>query len=208
MAIWPPALLWLNSLSRKQRPFMLRQEGIITQRRFLFFPEDLPLSLIPPYIFPPVLHPAASSVNISKKIWDVYFKELLPLFTSNGDDGKYAPTLASDLICLQALSRRIHYGKFVAEVKFRDAPQDYSTHIHTKDKDALMKMLTFECVEEMVKKRVEKKAKVFGQQVTIEDKCGEVDYKVDPSVVSHMYGEWIMPLTKLVEVEYLLRRLD
>lgn len=107
-----------------------------------------------------VLHPKASSVNINKRIWDVYFKELLPLFVKPGDDGNYASTAASDLACLQvrrsiffgftksmstsgfclinllilfkALSRRIHYGKFVAEVKFRDAPHDYEPAIRSK----------------------------------------------------------------------------
>lgn len=37
------------------------------------------------------------------------------------------------IICLlQALSRRIHYGKFVAEVKFREAPDDYTPAIQAK----------------------------------------------------------------------------
>lgn len=72
-----------------------------------------------------------------------------------------------------------------------------------------MKLLTFEKVEEMVKKRVEKKAETFGQEV----KCvsgheSEKNYKVDPLLVSRIYGEWLIPLTKDVEVEYLLRRLD
>jgi chorismate mutase len=43
--------------------------------------------------------------------------------------------MMSDLICLilcKALSRRIHYGKFVAEVKFRDAPQDYEPAIRAQ----------------------------------------------------------------------------
>ncbi|KAK7309711.1 hypothetical protein RJT34_06662 [Clitoria ternatea] len=48
------------------------------------------------------------------------------------DDGNYAQTAASDLSLLQAISRRIHYGKFVAEVKFRDSPQDYEPLIHAK----------------------------------------------------------------------------
>lgn len=33
---------------------------------------------------------------------------------------------------MQALSRRIHYGKFVAEVKFREAPQDYGAAIRAQ----------------------------------------------------------------------------
>lgn len=77
-----------------------------------------------------------------------------------------------------------------------------------------MKLLTFTAVEEMVKKRVEKKAVIFGQEVSLDNNTnsakqnGTAKCKVDPSLVSRLYGEWIMPLTKLVQVEYLLRRLD
>ncbi|KAJ0989542.1 hypothetical protein J5N97_007898 [Dioscorea zingiberensis] len=179
-----------------------------------FFADDLAFPIVPPYNYPQVLYPAAASVNVSKDIWDMYFKDLLPLFTSESDDGNYVSAAAADLVCLQALSRRIHYGRYVAEVKFRDAPQDYTPAIRAKDRDTLMKLLTFETVEEMVKRRVEKKAKVFGQDVTLDDKNnntdpeGEPKYKVNPSVVAHLYSKWVMPLTKVVEVEYLLRRLD
>ncbi|XP_043695555.1 chorismate mutase 2 [Telopea speciosissima] len=173
-----------------------------------FFPDDLPMPVVTPYNYPQVLHAAGASININKNIWDMYFNQLLPLFVAEGNDGNYGPTAASDLDCLQALSRRIHYGKFVAEVKFRDAPQDYGPAIRAQDSDALMKLLTFESVEEMVKRRVEKKAKVFGQDVSLDDKGDKGKYKIDPSIVSRLYGEWVMPLTKVVQVQYLLRRLD
>ncbi|GAV84305.1 hypothetical protein CFOL_v3_27749, partial [Cephalotus follicularis] len=174
-----------------------------------FFPENIPPSLVPPYNNPPVLHPAATSININKAIWDMYFDKLLPLFVAEGDDGNYASTASSDLNCLQALSRRIHYGKFVAEVKFKDAPQEYEPAIRSQDRDALMKLLTFESIEEMVRKRVEKKAMVFGQELSLDNTTHNRGvHKVDPSVVSRLYVDWIMPLTKQVQVEYLLRRLD
>ncbi|KAJ9167658.1 hypothetical protein P3X46_019272 [Hevea brasiliensis] len=172
-----------------------------------FFPNGLPPSVVPTHKYPQVLHPAAASININEHIWDMYFNQLLPLFVAEGDDGNYASTAASDLNCLQALSRRIHYGKYVAEVKFREAPQDYEPLIRAKDRDALMNLLTFKNVEEMVKKRVAKKATVFGQEVTLGNNSSG-NYKIDPLIVSHLYAEWVMPLTKLVEVEYLLRRLD
>ncbi|KAF5192630.1 Chorismate mutase [Thalictrum thalictroides] len=173
-----------------------------------FFPDDLPPPLTPPHNYPQVLYPAAASVNINDTIWKMYFDKLLPLFAADGDDGNYGSTAECDLKCLQALSRRIHYGKFVAEVKFRDAPEDYGPAIRAQDRDALMKLLTFESVEEMVKSRVEKKAMTFGQEVTLNDKEEKVKYKVDPAIVSRLYGEWVMPLTKFVQVEYLLRRLS
>ncbi|CAD5167526.1 unnamed protein product [Musa acuminata subsp. malaccensis] len=177
-----------------------------------FFPKDMTLPSVPPYNFPNELHAAAASVNVSDTIWRKYFDEWLPQITSQGDDGNYAPTAAADLVCLQALSRRIHYGRYVAEAKYREAPQDYNTAIRAKDRDALMKLLTFESQEDAVKRRVEEKAKVFGQDVTlgkrVDDSSNVTNYKVDPMVVYRLYGDWVIPMTKMVQVEYLLRRLD
>ncbi|TKY58048.1 Chorismate mutase 2 [Spatholobus suberectus] len=174
-----------------------------------FFPENLPPSMVPSYPFTQILHPGAASIDINKSIWKMYFQELLPLLATSGDDGNYAQTAASDLSLLQAISRRIHYGKFVAEVKFRDSPQDYEPLIRAKDREGLMKLLTFRSVEEMVRKRVEKKATVFGQEVSLNRDDGDNEkQKFDPSVASRLYQNWVIPLTKEVQVEYLLRRLD
>ncbi|OIW09296.1 hypothetical protein TanjilG_01267 [Lupinus angustifolius] len=178
-----------------------------------FFPENLPPSLVTSYPFTQFLHAGTASININKSIWKLYIHELLPLFVASGDDGNYAQTAASDLSLLQAISRRIHYGKFVAEVKFRESPQDYEPLIRAKDTEGLMKLLTFESVEEMVRKRVEKKAMLYGKDVTLnnddDDNDGNIKkYKVDPSVASTLYKKWLIPLTKDVQVEYLLNRLD
>ncbi|URE34542.1 chorismate mutase [Musa troglodytarum] len=200
-----------------------------------FFPRHMTSTLAPPYDFPNELHAAAAAVNVSGTIWREYLDGWLPQITSQGDDGNYAPTAAADLVCLQvrrsevncayrkhekrklirlrqALSRRIHYGRYVAEAKYRDAPQDYNTAIRAQDRDALMKLLTFEGQEDAVKRRVEEKAKVFGQDVTLGKRAdgggNATDYKVDPVVVYRLYGDWVIPMTKMVQVEYLLRRLD
>lgn len=50
----------------------------------------------------------------------------------------------------QALSKRIHYGKFVAEAKFRAKPQEYAALIRQKDTDGLMALLTDEVQEAKV----------------------------------------------------------
>nr|CAB3445845.1 unnamed protein product [Digitaria exilis] len=142
-----------------------------------FFPQDLPSTLFPTKSSPQVLHPLASLVTVNDAIWKMYFDELLPLFTVDGDDGSYAETVALDFACLQ-------------------------------DSNSLMDLLTFKAVEEKVKKRVEKKGRTFGQNVTLEDNAGGSGFKIDPTVLSKLYDQWVMPLTKDVEVEYLLRRLD
>ncbi|ESW33082.1 hypothetical protein PHAVU_001G041900 [Phaseolus vulgaris] len=174
-----------------------------------FFPENLPPSSVPSYPFSQFLHPGAASININKSILKMYFKDLLPSLATPGDDGNYAETAAADLSLMQAISRRIHYGKFVAEVKFRDAPQDYEPLIRAKDSEGLMKLLTFPSVEETVTKRVEKKATVFGQEVSLDsENDGIVKTKLTPTLASALYKNGVIPLTKDVQVEYLKRRLN
>ncbi|KAJ6371286.1 hypothetical protein OIU77_001734 [Salix suchowensis] len=175
-----------------------------------FFPDDLPEPVLPPLQYPQVLHPIADSINVNKTVWDMYFKELIPRLVKEGDDGNCGSTAVCDTICLQALSKRIHYGEFVAEAKFQASPDAYEAAIRAQDSERLMEILTYPAVEEAVKERVEMKAKAFGQEVTKE---GEIDgtdpvYKIRPTLVADLYSEWIMPLTKEVQVQYLLRRLD
>ncbi|CAN6477377.1 unnamed protein product [Victoria cruziana] len=174
-----------------------------------FFPNDLPEPLLPPMQYPQVLHPIADKININPRIWDMYFKDLLPRLVEDGNDGNCGSSAVCDTICLQALSKRIHYGKFVAEAKFRQSPAVYRAAIEDQDRTRLMNLLTYEAVEAAVKRRVEAKAKVYGQEVDLNGpKEDELKYKIQPSFVADLYGDWIMPLTKLVQVEYLLRRLD
>ncbi|MBA0741232.1 hypothetical protein Gogos_014400 [Gossypium gossypioides] len=175
-----------------------------------FFPDELPDPLLPPLQYPQVLHPIADSININPKVWQMYFRNLIPKLVKEGDDGNCGSTAICDTMCLQALSKRIHYGKFVAECKYRASPDAYQAAIREQDRDWLMKLLTYPLVEESIKKRVEMKAKTYGQVVSdnINKRDGDPVYKINPSLVADLYGDWIMPLTKEVQVEYLLRRLD
>ncbi|KAL8159326.1 hypothetical protein V2J09_000863 [Rumex salicifolius] len=175
-----------------------------------FFSDELPAPILPPLQYPQVLHPIADSININKQIWDMYFKDLLPRLVKDGDDGNCGSSSVCDTICLQALSKRIHYGKFVAEAKFRASPEKYTAAIRDQDKYKLMDLLTYQAVEDAVTKRVELKAKVFGQEVPVNPIVDVIEpaYKIKPEIVADLYGDWIMPLTKKVQVEYLLRRLD
>ncbi|KAG8384657.1 hypothetical protein BUALT_Bualt04G0140800 [Buddleja alternifolia] len=175
-----------------------------------FFPDDLPEPLLPPLEYPQVLHPVADSININAQVWDMYFKNLLPRLVKDGDDGNHGSAASCDTISLQTLSKRIHYGKFVAEAKFRASPDVYKAAIKAQDKAQLMDLLIYPAVEEAVKNRVEMKTRTYGQEVTVNGGGDNIDpvYKINPSLIADLYGDWIMPLTKQVQVEYLLRRLD
>lgn len=48
-----------------------------------------------------VLHPFADSININKKVWDVYFSDLIPRLVEEGDDGNCGSTAVCDAMCLQ-----------------------------------------------------------------------------------------------------------
>jgi chorismate mutase len=36
----------------------------------------------------------------------------------------------------------------------------------------------------------------------------KISYKVEPELVGELYSKWVMPLTKKVQVKYLLQRLN
>ena len=48
-----------------------------------------------------MLHPGSDSVNINNKIWNMYFKNLLPRLVKAGDDGNHGSAAVCDTISLQ-----------------------------------------------------------------------------------------------------------
>jgi chorismate mutase len=65
--------------------------------------------------------------------------------------------------------------------------------------------------------RVRRKAEMYGQDLDdlsiggddrVEVGQRPCHYKVDPQLIADLYERWVMPLTKEVQIAYLLRRLD
>ncbi|KAJ3128182.1 chorismate mutase aro7, partial [Irineochytrium annulatum] len=114
--------------------------------------------------------------------------------------------------------------KFVAEAKFQD-PQQHSAYvslIKSRDRAGIEALLTNKAVEDRVLRRLRKKALIYGREVEDDD---ELDEQGTPSptvaqagqgkmqriavdVVADMYERFVIPLTKEVEVDYLLERLN
>ena len=181
-----------------------------------FFPASLPPLVLPPMNYPPVLWGPASEVNVNPKIMDMYIAHLLPEIAAAGDDRNYGSAAMYDVMILQSLSRRIHYGKFVAEAKFRAQTEEYTALIKGRDAEGIMELLTDRAVELKVVERVTLKAATFGQDLnaaaatasTPQNGGDGLLLRVSPQAVAELYDRWVMPLTKEVEVEYLLKRLD
>ncbi len=103
---------------------------------------------------------------------------------------------------------------FVSESKFREAPHDFIPHILSSppDTQALADLITKPAVEAALLVRLGNKANIYGQELDAQGKplLGDAgrESKIDTNEVVGLYRDWVIPLTKDVEVDYLLHRLD
>ncbi|EFK11727.1 chorismate mutase [delta proteobacterium NaphS2] len=140
-------------------------------------------------------------VNLSAEIKSAYL-DLVPRFCAKGDDGQYGSSVEHDVIALQAIGRRIHFGAmYVAESKYRSDPVRYRQLIRGNDTDTLMQLLTRKDVEKRILQRV--KEKLHHIQIEVNR---EIRIVIDPEDVFRFYRDYVIPLTKKGEVLYLLNR--
>ncbi|KAI8804462.1 chorismate mutase [Cladochytrium replicatum] len=174
------------------------------------FCKDLPAPVLPPLDFPKILDPL-STFNINDEILSIYINEIVPSITRpDTDDLNYGSSATKDVEALQLLSRRIHFGKFVAEAKFVDPNyhDKYVELIRKKDVDGIEELLTNKAVEERVLRRLRAKALTYGAE--IDDSGAPTPAKeprISPDSLVNLYERFVIPLTKKVEVRYLLERL-
>ena len=101
------------------------------------FTANLPAPILPPITFPKLLIP--NTINMNAKLLEIYTSSIAPLISIPGDDLNYGSAATKDgkwdyiqslyknlffsltVEVLQLISRRIHFGKLVAEAKFNDA---------------------------------------------------------------------------------------
>lgn len=141
------------------------------------------------------------TINVTGAIRKAYLG-LVPLLCGDGDDGQWGSSVEHDVICLQALGRRIHYGSlYVAETKFREAPDKFQALVSGRDDAGLMAAITRAEVEERVLARVG--AKVEAVQSVSDPALRRL---VDPAVVVDFFRHAIIPLTKEGEIRYLYQR--
>ena len=116
----------------------------------------------------------------------------------------YGSAATADVNCLQSLSQRIHFGKFVAESKFLSSPETFVPLIKAGDTEGIDAAITNAAVERKVLERLRLKAETYGVDPALE---ADAPRKVDVEGVVAMYRDHVIPLTKVVEVEYLMQRL-
>ncbi|KAK9478194.1 chorismate mutase, partial [Lipomyces japonicus] len=172
-----------------------------------FFPSELPQPILPPISYPVILHPHPNKVNVNDRIFDFYVNEIVPKISRPGEQPEnLGSSSLCDVECLRSLSRRIHFGRFVAEAKFRSEQELMTKLIIDRDVVGLEAAITNSAVEKQILVRLKKKAETYGSEIKLQS--SEEKKKVDAESVVELYERWVIPLTKVVEIEYLLHRLD
>ncbi|KAJ3375387.1 chorismate mutase aro7 [Allomyces arbusculus] len=197
--------------------------------------DNLPAPVLPALDFASHLIP--NKINVNHHVKSMYLLNILPSLCVPGDDSNHGSSATRDVECLQALSKRIHYGKFIAEAKFQADPEKYTPLIKARDTTALMALLTNELVEERLLRRLRRKAEIYGQEYADESDADEpapvpstgtagaatngttpsrkrrrastsdgTKRRIDLDMVVRLYKDFVIPLTKKVEVDYLLLR--
>lgn len=154
-----------------------------------FFPDALEKPILKPLNYPRILHP--NNINLNAKLKKSYIEHILPTACSHhdhedrGEDQEnYGSAGVCDVACLQALSRRIHFGKFVAEAKFLGDRAKFERMIQERDRDGIAAAITNESVERKVLERLRLKAKTYGTDPSVD---AEGVGKIDVDAVVAMY---------------------
>lgn len=178
-----------------------------------YFPSSLNKPILPAIDYPRILHP--NDVNVNDKIKAFYINTFLPRVCpsfGHGDRGvsaeNYGSSATCDIAVLQALSRRIHFGKFVAESKFQSEREKYTAMIKAGDTQGIGEAIENKAVEKQVLERLKLKAQTYGTDPSVKDVAGAAQSKINVDAVVAMYKDFVIPLTKEVEVAYLMQRLE
>lgn len=170
-----------------------------------FFEHLLPPPLLEELQYPTILQVKKSDVDANGEIMRWYVEKIIDRLCIAGDDEQHGSSVMSDISALQAISRRVHYGKFVAESKFLSDQELYKTLVDKDDVEAVLENLTNREVERGVLRRAFVKASHYGMDIT---GSTSGDFKVDPMLIADIYRDMIIPLTKDVEVRYIYHRLN
>ncbi|KAJ3996921.1 chorismate mutase [Lentinula boryana] len=210
------------------------------------FTSGLPDPVLPPLQFPKILYP--NKINANPSILSFYVRYIVPRITRRAtlclaaskrikgivgdeeheDDGNYGSAATIDVEVLQAISKRVHYGKFVSESKFLENPSAFIPHILKPNRQKLEDLITKPEVERKLLIRLRAKAATYAQDLDLapDNSSNGVNGngvksigangslvngnipKIEVDGVVDLYESYIIPLTKEVEVDYLLHRLD
>ncbi|KAF7365171.1 Chorismate mutase [Mycena venus] len=205
---------WLEWFLKETETFHAKARRYTSPDEYAFT-SDLPAPVLPPLKFPKILYP--NTVNANSSILSFYIRTIVPRITRRAtialaaskraqgitgdeefeDDGNYGSAATIDVEVLQSISKRVHYGRKNAS------------------RAALEGLITKPEVEKRLLQRLHKKAATYAQDFATDGEIkrdangnAEITSKIDVDGVVDLYESFIIPITKEVEVDYLLQRLE
>lgn len=174
---------------REQERFQSLVRRYEAPDEYPFFPDSLQKPILQPLNYPQILHP--NNVDVNAEIKRKYIHLILPPVCrqfGREDRGEsqenYGSTATCDVVCLQSLSRRIHFGKFVAESKFLQETDRFVQLIKAEDRKGIGEAITNAKVEKKVLERLRLKARTYGTDPSI---GAEAEGKINVDAVVAMY---------------------
>ncbi|KAK2775062.1 chorismate mutase aro7 [Onygenales sp. PD_12] len=202
----------MDYMLREQERLQSRVRRYQSPDEYPFFPDALEEPILAPLSYPKILHD--NDVNVNAVIKSRYINEVLPnacreFGREDRGEGQenYGSAATCDVNCLQAISRRVHFGKFVAESKFRAETERFVKLIKAGDREGIDDAITNAAVERKVLERLRLKARTYGTDPAAPGGLDGENQKINVEAVVAMYKDSIIPMTKIVEVEYLMQRL-
>lgn len=189
IAIPDSDLSLMDYLLEQQERLQSRVRRYESPDEYPFFPDVLEDPILQPLQYPKILH--NNNVNVNDVIKKRYIEEILPAVCptfEHEDRGEaqenYGSSATCDVSCLQALSRRVHFGKFVAESKFQKEPERFVKMIKENDRAGIDAAITNAEVEKKVLERLGLKARTYGTDPAFGDEAGQ---KINTDAVVAMY---------------------
>eukprot|EP01135_Chromosphaera_perkinsii_P002012 Nk52_evm59s215 gene=Nk52_evmTU59s215 len=133
---------------------------------------------------------AAEKVSMNLEILQRYIDLLPGLCTEHREDGDYLESCVRDVIVLQAISRRVHFGCFFIEIKYKEDKNGYDKLVSRKDTDGIIKKLRDPEQENRILERVKVKA---------------TRLQLNPDNFVALFKDFIIPLTIKSQVDHLYR---
>ena len=185
---------------REQERFQSLVRRYESPDEYPFFPDAIQTPILQPLAYPKILHP--NDVDVNQTIKNKYIELVLPRVCrefgreDRGEEQEnYGSAATCDVACLQALSRRIHFGKFVAESKFQQETEKFVKLIRQEDRKGIDAAITNDKVEKKVLDRLGLKARTYGTDPSV---GAESVGKINVDAVVAMYKVRRIPICQAI----------
>ena len=123
-----------------------------------------------------------------------YTRIILPALCEPGDDTDNRKCISTDGSCMNALVQRLNLAEHVASLKSEEMPDSLRVPYERNDSDAMEEAITNHLVEAQVIHRTLEVARQRFPSAELSDR------------IANLYEHWIIPLSRKIQVYYLLKR--